>query len=146
MTQQNCEVLLIDDDPNDIELALLAFARCNIAPLVHAVNDGGEALNSLQGWAENSRMGGRCPQLVILDLKMPKVDGFEILAGIRKSRQFNRVPVVILTSSRMPADIEKAYALGCNAYVVKPVGHQEYTRMIEKLAGFWCESNLTPQA
>lgn len=144
MTLQNCNILLVDDDPNDIELAQLAFSRCSGAPSVYAVNNGNEALECLQGWAENSHTEGRQPRAIILDLKMSKVNGFEILTAIRQSPQATSVPVVILTSSRMPADIAEAYRLGCNAYVLKPVDHKEYTRAMMNLMVFWGELNLTP--
>ncbi len=140
----DCDVLLIDDDPNDIELALLAFSRSDISCTVHTLNDGKEALDYLQGWDEGRRMDGRLPRLIILDLKMPKIDGFEVLTTIRRTPQTAGVPVVILTSSRMPLDIAEAYRRGCNAYVVKPVDYREYTRTMANLIDFWGELNLTP--
>lgn len=141
---QNREILLIDDDPNDIELAMIVLQRRNLAQLVRTVGDGEEALACLPLWAASCRLSGRSPRLVILDLKMVKADGFEVLEAIRRSPQLGMVPVVILTSSRMPADIRKAYRLGCNAYVVKPVGHQEYRRTLEGLIDFWWGCNLVP--
>ncbi len=144
MKIENSEILLIDDDCNDIELALLAFERSNLAAKVQTINDGEVALRCLRDWSENGALPDRPPRLVILDLKMSKVDGFEVLKEIRGSGKIDQVPVVILTSSRMSADIEKSYRLGCSAYVVKPVNHWEYTRTLNSLAAFWCEHNLTP--
>jgi CheY-like chemotaxis protein len=145
MIIQGREILLIDDDANDIELAMLAFEQCQVAHLVHVVTDGEDALRCLQGWSAVSELAGHFPRLVILDLKMPKTDGLEILQMIRNSPRIKHVPVVVLTSSRMPSDLKKAYQLGCNAYVVKPVDHQSYTRTIEMLINFWTEINLVPQ-
>lgn len=142
MKFQNREILLIDDDPNDIELAMIVLRRSNLDHTVHRLSGGGEALDFLPPWVEGCRLSGRHPRLVILDLKMAPVDGFEVLAAIRSSPLIGTVPVVILTSSRMPADIKQAYQLGCNAYVVKPVGHQEYRRTLESLVGFWWGCNL----
>lgn len=144
MSAQKSEILLVDDDCNDIELALLAFEHCNLAHLIYAINNSEEAMRCLHGWAGNSQMAGRYPRLVILDLKMPKAGGVEVLKSIRNSPQTANVPVVVLTSSRMPSDIEEAYRLGCNAYVVKPVDHKEYTRALNSLIDFWGELNLTP--
>ncbi len=142
---QNREILLIDDDANDIELAMLAFEKCQVAHLVHVVTDGEDALRCLKGWSDASDLAGRFPRLIILDLKMSKTDGLEILQMIRNEPQIKHIPVVILTSSRMPSDLKQAYQLGCNAYVVKPVDHQSYTRTIEILIDFWTEINLMPQ-
>ena len=138
------EILLVDDDPNDIELAMMSFNRLNFAKQTLAVRDGDEALTSLNGWSENQQTQGLQPRLVILDLKMPKVDGFEVLTAIRNTPLISRVPVVILSSSAMPSDIEKAYRLRCNAYVVKPVSHLEYQRTLENLINFWCICNQAP--
>ncbi len=144
MKNESYEVLLVDDDCNDIELAMLAFERSNLAPRVQAFDDGETALRCLQDCSRTGNSPDRPPRLVILDLKMPKVDGFEVLKEIRRSEKIDKVPVVILTSSRLPSDIERSYRLGCSAYVVKPVNHREYTRTLNSLVDFWCGHNLTP--
>lgn len=142
---RNCEILLVDDDANDIDLALLAFEKYGYRPLVHAVQGGVEAKECLSAWTGSGRLAGHHPRLVILDLKMPKVDGFELLSTIRQDPELSMVPVVVLTSSRMPSDIKKAYRLGCNAYVVKPVAHRDYMRVLQDLINFWGATNLTPE-
>ena len=137
-------ILLAEDNPNDIELTLEAFAEAKIANEIVVVRDGAEALDYLlcQGKFE-ARADGN-PILVLLDLKMPKVNGLEVLAQIRQNPNLKRLPIVMVTASREEQDLVKSYDLGVNAYVVKPVGFTEFTEAIKQIGAFWAILNEAP--
>jgi CheY-like chemotaxis protein len=138
------QILLAEDDPNDVELTLTALAEHNLANDVHVVRDGAEALDYLfRRGAYTNRSGGH-PVVVLLDIKMPKVDGVEVLRQIRADADLRIVPVVILTSSREQRDIIESYRLGVNAYVVKPVDFHSFADAVQQLGMFWAVINQPP--
>jgi CheY-like chemotaxis protein len=137
-------ILLVEDSPNDVELTLTALADNRLANEVVVVNDGAEALDYLhRRGAFRLRARGH-PVVVLLDIKLPRVDGLEVLAHLRTDADLKRVPVVMLTSSREERDIVRSYDLGVNAYVVKPVEFHEFVRAIGELGLFWAVINHTP--
>jgi CheY-like chemotaxis protein len=137
-------ILLAEDDPRDVELTLSALEDHHLANRVEVVGDGEQALQYLyrQG-AYSGRVGGN-PILVLLDLKMPKVDGLEVLRIIKGDERLKAIPVVILSSSREKFDLRECYALGVNAYVVKPVDFAEFMRAVKNLGIFWAAVNEPP--
>jgi CheY-like chemotaxis protein len=137
-------ILLVEDNPKDLELTLLALERSQLANEVIVVRDGAEALDYLLcTGAYVDRPRGN-PTVVLLDLKLPKVDGLQVLETMRKDDTLQPVPVVILTSSREEKDLLKSYKLGVNAYVVKPVGFKEFVEAIQELGIFWALLNEPP--
>ena len=137
-------ILLVEDNPHDLELTLIALERSHLANEVIVVRDGADALDYLhaRGGFANREQGN--PAVVLLDLKLPKVDGLEVLAEIRGSATLKSIPVVMLTSSREEQDLIRSYELGVNAYVVKPVDFQEFVRAIADLGIFWAVLNEPP--
>ncbi len=137
-------ILLVEDNPHDLELTLIALERSQLANEVIVVRDGADALDYLhaRGGFSNREQGN--PAVVLLDLKLPKVDGLEVLAEIRGSATLKSIPVVMLTSSREEQDLIRSYELGVNAYVVKPVDFQEFVRAIADLGIFWAVLNEPP--
>jgi CheY-like chemotaxis protein len=139
-------ILLAEDNPNDVELTLSALHSLNLANNVVVVHDGGEALDFLRRRNRFATRANNAPAVVLLDLKMPKVDGLEALRLIRADPELRLTPVVILTSSREEADLVKGYELGANAYVVKPVDFEQFISAISKLGVFWAVVNEPPPA
>jgi len=137
-------ILLAEDNENDLELTLTALAENNLANEVVVVRDGAEAWDFLcHDGAYAGRNGGN-PAVVLLDLKMPKVDGLELLRRMRGDARFQSVPVVVLTSSREESDIVQSYRLGVNAFVVKPVAFDEFIGAVKNLGLFWAVLNEPP--
>ncbi len=137
-------ILLVEDSPNDVELILAALEENHLANEVVVVRDGEEALDYLyRRGVFRLRIEGN-PVVVLLDLKLPKVDGLEVLAQIKSDSQLRRVPVVVLTSSREEQDLINSYDLGTNAYVVKPVDFHEFVDAIKELGLFWAVVNQPP--
>jgi len=137
-------ILLVEDNPNDLELTLIALEKSNLANDVVVVRDGAEALDYLHGKGHYAGRGTGNPAVVLLDLKLPKVDGLEVLKDIRETATLANVPVVMLTSSREERDLIRSYQLGVNAYVVKPVDFKEFVRAISDLGLFWAVLNEPP--
>lgn len=137
-------ILLAEDNPKDIELALEALEENNLANDVVVVRNGEEALDYLYRRGEFSARPEGNPAVVLLDLKMPKVDGMEVLRQIKMDEQMKVVPVVMLTSSREEQDLVKSYQLGANAYVVKPIDFQQVVDAIKQLGLFWAVLNESP--
>ena len=137
-------ILLVEDSPNDAELTMEALARHNLANDVTWVHDGAEALDYL--YCRGEYAGGACKELVVilLDLKLPKVDGLEVLRTIKSDDRLKSIPVVVLTSSREERDLVESYRLGVNAYVVKPVDFTEFMDAVRKLGVFWALVNEPP--
>lgn len=134
-------ILLAEDDPNDIELTLTALEEYNLANQTTVVRDGVEALDYLyRRGAYTDRMPGH-PVVIILDLKMPRIDGLEVLRQLKQDPQLRTIPIVLLTSSRESQDIVRSYQLGVNAYVVKPVIFTEFIEAVKKLGLFWALVN-----
>ncbi len=137
-------ILLVEDSPNDVELTLAALAENHLANEVVVVRDGEEALDYLyRRGMFKLRMAGN-PVVVLLDLKLPKVDGLEVLAQLKSDPAMKPVPVVMLTSSREEQDLISSYNLGVNAYVVKPVDFQEFVTSIKEIGLFWAVVNQPP--
>ncbi|HUW39387.1 MAG TPA: response regulator [Rectinemataceae bacterium] len=142
---QEIEVLLVEDNPQDADLAKRAFKKKNLANHLHWVEDGEEALDFLfrRGrYADRSQ--SRNPKVVMLDLKLPKVDGLEVLEAIKKDERTKSIPVVIVTSSRQDPDIARAYALGANSYVVKPIDFDQFAEAMINLGYYWLLINQPP--
>lgn len=139
-------ILLVEDNLNDAELAMLAFEKNNITSKVVVARDGVEALDYLFGSGLYSgRKMEEKPQLILLDLKLPKVDGLEVLRKIRANEQTRFIPVVVLTSSREQKDLIEAYKLCVNAYVRKPIDFTQFTEAVKQLGIFWLFLNEQPQ-
>jgi len=137
-------VLLIEDDPRDVELTLTALDEYNLANEVVIVHDGEEALDYLYCRGEFSMRTDNNPVVALLDLKLPKVDGLEVLKQIKSDERLRIIPVVVLTSSREERDIVESYKLGVNAYVVKPVDFHEFVDAVKELGVFWAAVNEPP--
>lgn len=137
-------ILLVEDNPNDLELTLTALSNTGLANDVVVTRDGAEARDYLfrRGVHEHREPG--LPTVVLLDLKLPKIDGLELLKMIRDNRETANLPVVILTSSREEKDVTAGYELGSNAYVVKPVAFAEFFKAIQDLGIFWAVLNEPP--
>ncbi|MCG3199047.1 MAG: response regulator [Candidatus Omnitrophica bacterium] len=137
-------ILLAEDDPKDVELTLAALGEHNLANEVVVVRDGAEALDYLYRRGNFSMRIPGNPVVVLLDLKMPKVDGLEVLKAMKSDPNLKAIPVVILTSSRESKDLEDCYREGVNAYVVKPVKFQEFVDSVKELGMFWALINEPP--
>lgn len=137
-------ILLVEDNPNDLELTLIALEKSQLANEVIIVRDGAEALDYLMCRGEYASRQAGNPAVVLLDLKLPKVDGLEVLREIRATAGLKSTPVVMLTSSKEEQDLLRSYELGVNAYVVKPVDFTEFVRAIADLGIFWAVLNEPP--
>jgi CheY-like chemotaxis protein len=138
-------ILLAEDDPNDVMLIQRAFQKAGMRHLLKVVRDGDEAIAYLRGengFADRERFPK--PFLLLLDLKMPGADGFEVLRWVRADAESKRLLVVVLTSSNLQADVDRAYDLGANSYLVKPVSFDEMVNMIQRFEAYWTEINRMP--
>ena len=144
MTQE-VEILLVDDNASDVELTVRALRRHKLANNIHIAEDGQEALDFVFCRGTHSgRSLSAPPKVIFLDLKMPKVDGIDVLRAIRGDARTKMIPVVILTSSKEQRDIVEGYKLGVNAYIQKPVDFEEFRRVIEQMGLFWLVVNQPP--
>jgi len=137
-------ILLVDDSPRDTELTIDALAQHNLANKVVALRDGAEALDYLYRRGPFADRPAGNPAVVMLDLNMPKVDGFEVLRQIKGDPQLKMIPVVVLTSSREEQDLLNSYQLGVNAYIVKPVQFEEFVEAVKLVGSFWAVVNEPP--
>ncbi len=137
-------ILLVEDDPRDVELMLTALEEQGLANEVVVANDGVEALDYLHRRGKFKMRVGGLPVVVLLDLKLPKVDGMAVLNEIRSNQKLKMVPVVMLTSSREERDIVESYQSGVNAYVVKPIDFNEFVSAVRELGLFWAIINEPP--
>ncbi len=141
----NRTILLVEDNPNDETLTLIALKDCKVTNDVIVVRDGEEALNFLfckNEYAERNR--NQLPRLILLDLKLPKIDGLEVLKQIRADEATKRIPVVILTSSREESDLVSGYDHGANSYIVKPMDTDRFRKAIEQVGLYWLIVNTVP--
>lgn len=139
-------ILLVEDNPDDVELTLRAFRKMNLANDIEVARDGAEALEYLLArGAHAGRDAASDPQLVLLDLKLPKVDGLEVLRQMRGHERTRLLPVVVLTSSRQDRDVVESYRLGANGYVRKPVDFHEFTEATSRLGLYWLVLNVAPR-
>lgn len=138
MIEHPIEILLVEDDPNDVELTLHALTKYHVANHVQVVRDGAEALEFIfcEG-AYGSRRMENSPRVILLDLKLPKVDGLEVLRRIKADQRTRGIPVVVLTSSREDRDIIESYQLGVNSYIVKPVDFVQFTEAVRQVGLYW---------
>lgn len=145
MTQRQIEILLVEDNKDDVELTLHALRKENLANNIHVVRDGEEALDFLfcTGVHEN-RSFDHPPKLVLLDLKLPKVDGMEVLKRLKADARTRTIPVVILTSSREERDLVNTYGLGANSYIQKPVDFEQFRDTVKRVGFYWLLINQAP--
>jgi DNA-binding response OmpR family regulator len=137
-------ILMVEDDPKDVELTLTALEEYNLANEVVVTRDGEQALDYLYCRGEFKMRSSESPAVMLLDLKLPKVDGLEVLKQIKSDANLRMIPVVVLTSSREEKDMVASYKLGVNAYVVKPVDFHEFVNAIKELGVFWAVINNPP--
>jgi CheY-like chemotaxis protein len=137
-------ILLVEDDPNDVELTMMALTDFNLANEVVVARDGRQALDYLYSRGEFSGRASDNPAVMLLDLKLPKVGGLEILQQIKSDERLKMIPVVVLTSSHEEKDMMRSYSLGVNAYVVKPVDFHEFVNAVKELGVFWAIINEPP--
>jgi len=137
-------ILLVEDNPKDIELTLAALAKCQLANDIVVTRDGAEALDYLYSRASHATREPGDPAVVLLDLKLPKIDGLEVLERLKSDPRRRQIPVVMLTSSREERDLVKSYELGVNAFVVKPVDFNTFFEAIQDLGMFWAVLNEPP--
>ncbi len=137
-------ILLVEDDPQDIELTITALSEYKLANEIVTTRDGVEALDYLYCQGAFAQRRKEHPAVILLDLKMPKLDGLQVLQRIKTDKELSLIPIVILTSSRESRDLKKCYELGANAYVVKPVRFTEFVEAIKQIGIFWALINEPP--
>ena len=146
MTEANCiEILLVEDNPNDLELALRALQKAKITNRIQIARDGEEALNFI--FCEGNHSSRRIedtPKVILLDLKLPKVDGLEVLRRLKGDPRTRSIPVVVMTSSKEQNDVVESYQLGSNSYIVKPVNFERFADAVQKLGFYWLLLNQSP--
>lgn len=136
-------ILHVEDDPNDVLLVGLAFRKSDAGAVLQVVNDGEQAVQYLAGkGAYSNRQTFPLPTIVLLDLKLPRRSGLEVLSWVRGQDDLRRLPIIMLTSSNQQGDITKAYDLGINSFLVKPSALEELTAMVRKVCGYWLELNV----
>lgn len=140
------EVLLVEDNPQDLELALRALRKANFSNRIHIARDGAEALEFIfcEGPHAAREIADR-PKVVLLDLKLPKIDGLEVLKRIKGDPRTRMIPVVMLTSSKEQSDLVESYQLGVNSYVVKPVNFEQFAKAVQQLGMYWLLINQPPR-
>ena len=147
MTQKNIvEILLVEDNPRDLELTLHSLEKANLANHIQIARDGAEALEFI--FAEGAHAGRRIedtPKMILLDLKLPKVDGLEVLQRIKSDARTRAIPVVVLTSSREQRDVVESYDLGVNSYIVKPVDFEGFAAAVKEIGMYWLLLNQPPK-
>jgi two-component system, response regulator len=142
---QSLEILLVEDNPDDVALTLHAFKKHNLSNRIHVCRDGAEALDYLFGEGNyQGRNTGNAPKVVLLDLKLPKINGLEVLKRVKSSPTTQKIPIVVLTSSREEQDLVECYRLGVNSYIVKPVDFEQFTDAVQKVGLYWMLLNEAP--
>lgn len=143
MSGEPVVILLVEDNPDDADLTIRTLRKHNVHNPLHHAHDGEEALAFLHGADGRTPPAGPLPRLVILDLKLPKVDGFEVLRAIRANPRTRLIPVVVMTSSREEGDLIRSYELGTNSYVVKPIEFGEFAHAVTELGMYWILLNAS---
>jgi two-component system response regulator len=144
--ENEVEILLVEDNPNDVELTLRALKKSKLTNKVHVAKDGAEALEYIFcTGAYNDRKIEHCPKVILLDLKLPKVSGLEVLRKIKSDEQTKTIPVVVLTSSKEDRELVESYRLGVNSYIVKPVDFEEFVKAVANLGLYWLLLNEPPR-
>ena len=144
--ENEIEILLIEDNPNDAEMTLRALKKKHIANTIIHLKDGAEALDFFKAKGNfEGRNVNTMPKIVLLDLKMPKVDGIEVLRYLKSNEHTKTIPVVVLTSSKEDPDIKICYELGVNSYILKPVGFENFLKAISELGFYWLILNQNPK-
>lgn len=138
------DILLVEDNPNDAELTLHAFRKNKLTNRIHLVRDGAEALEFIFRTGAYADRDPAPPKVILLDLKLPKVDGLEVLRRIKGDATTRNIPVVMLTSSREESDLVQSYSLGVNSYIVKPVDFDQFTTTVRELGMYWLLLNKPP--
>jgi CheY-like chemotaxis protein len=143
----SCDLLLVEDNPQDLELALLALREVNALAGIHVARDGAEALDYIfcEG-PHATRQIADLPKVILLDLKLPKIDGLDVLKRLKGDPRTKLIPVVVLTSSREQRDVVESYQLGVNSYIVKPVNYERFTEAVRNLGAYWQQLNQPPLA
>jgi CheY-like chemotaxis protein len=145
MVENPVEILLVEDNPSDVELALHALKKNNLANHIEVVRDGAEALDFIFATgAYSERDTNNTPRVILLDLKLPKVDGLEVLQRIKSDPRTKIIPVVVMTSSHEERDIVESYKLGVNSYITKPVDFGQFTEAVRQLGMYWLLLNQPP--
>jgi CheY-like chemotaxis protein len=142
---EQVEILLVEDNAEDAEMTLRALRKNNLANKVHWVKDGAEALEYLFRSGSYVERANRQPRLVLLDIKMPKVDGIEVLRRLKGHADTQTIPVVVMTSSNEERDVIESYRLGVNSYIVKPVQFEAFLDTVAKIGLYWVLTNRVPQ-
>ncbi len=146
MTPYEIEILLVEDNPTDIELTLRALKKRNLANKVHVVKDGAEALEFIFGTGTYAERDiNRIPKVILLDLKLPKVDGLEVLRRVKSDERTKVIPVVVLTSSKEERDMVESYKLGANSYITKPVDFDKFAQTVSEMGFYWLLVNQPPR-
>ncbi|MCS3698700.1 response regulator [Salinibacter ruber] len=141
---EHIDLLLVEDQPSDAELTLRALRDLDLAKHFHRIGDGAQALDFLFGRAAHAdRSVEDAPGLILLDLKLPKVSGHEVLRALKSDERTRHIPVVVLSSSGERSDVERCYALGANSYVVKPVDFDAFTNTVQRIGTYWLQMNET---
>lgn len=148
MSATQVQILLVEDSSDDAELTIRSLRDFNFINEIIWLKDGQEAINYLQSSirADNSQENRVLPKLILLDLKLPKISGLEVLEVIRKSDKISSIPVVVMTSSREDQDVQKAYELGANSYVVKPIDFDQFTKAARDISHYWLLLNEPPRS
>lgn len=138
-------ILLVEDNPDDVELTLRAFKKCNIVGQIQVIHDGAEALDYLYGLGSYAGQGmNQMPRMILLDLNLPKLDGLEVLRRIRANVRTQLLPVVVFTSSQKERDVIDSYRVGANSFIRKPVDSHQFMQVIEWLGRYWLSLNEPP--
>ena len=138
MTSEECEIVIVEDDPNDAELIARVLKKHNMTNCLTLLKDGAEALDFLfREGAYQHRKGSNPPRVVLLDLKLPKLNGIEVLRKVKSDERTKTIPIVILTSSREDQDLKAAYSLGVNSFVTKPIKFDEFAKVVSELGLYW---------